>query len=662
MPKRNNDFFKNKKEWSITKDDILSKYLTPYFQKIFALRKPVCYIDCFAGKGIFEDGSVGSPIIAIEKVDAAISQSSFKPSVSTYFIELNYAEELNCNIEKHNKNEIKYQVINGKFEDNIDFILAKHPNDTVFLYIDPYGIKAIDVDKFNSFKLHKNKSVELLINYNTWGFFREACRVLKAEFKMDDEINEYLVEYDPSNDVNREELSIIAGGDYWIDIVMDYKNNRIDAKEAENRISNGIANAFRKSYKYVLNVPIKSSLDNAIPKYRLFHLTNHNKGCLIMADNMYKRFNEACERQKDGQLSLFNYSASGELDSPETIRQRLVSVVDYCEKRITDVMCDYYCQYGISSDRKTLRNALKMLEEDGTITIRREPLHTKTGKISFAMDESNGQRVYVKKGIKMKTTERKSLLYKTGVEYGDYTINHVFGCHHGCLFPCYAYQMAKRFGNVHSYEEWIEPKLVSNALEILDKEIPIYKKDIKFVHLCFTTDPFMMGYPEVTEMSLNIIKKLNSHNIKVSTLTKGIVPFELSELSPNNEIGISLLSLNDDFRKKYEPNSSNYMDRINSLKAIHDAGVKTWVSIEPFPTPNIVEEDIDKLLESISFVDKIVFGRWHYNKLVSEYKNYQSFYNEVVEKVVLFCKQNNIHCHIKSGTYIVNSEKKEIDF
>ena len=69
--------------------------------------------------------------------------------------------------------------------------------------------------------------------------------------------------------------------------------------------------------------------------------------------------------------------------------------------------------------------------------------------------------------------QRKSMLYKTGVEYGDYTMNHVLGCSHGCKFPCYAYMMKKRFGQISSYEEWIEPHLVSNTLELLDKEIPI---------------------------------------------------------------------------------------------------------------------------------------------------------------------------------------------
>ena len=71
---------------------------------------------------------------------------------------------------------------------------------------------------------------------------------------------------------------------------------------------------------------------------------------------------------------------------------------------------------------------------------------------------------------KMQYIERKSMLYKTGVEYGDYTMNHVQGCSHGCKYPCYAFLMAKRFGRVHTYEDWCTPVLVSNTLELLDKK------------------------------------------------------------------------------------------------------------------------------------------------------------------------------------------------
>lgn len=113
----------------------------------------------------------------------------------------------------------------------------------------------------------------------------------------------------------------------------------------------------------------------------------------------------------------------------------------------------------------------------------------------------------------MEYITRKTMLYKTGVEYGDYTMNHVLGCSHGCKYPCYAFLIKKRFGQVHSYEEWCEPKIVSNTLELLDKEIPRLKKKIKSVQLCFATDPFMYGFGEVVDLSMAAIKKLNDADI-----------------------------------------------------------------------------------------------------------------------------------------------------
>lgn len=250
----------------------------------------------------------------------------------------------------------------------------------------------------------------------------------------------------------------------------------------------------------------------------------------------------------------------------------------------------------------------------------------------------------------MELIKRKSLLYKTGVEYGDYTINHVQGCAHGCKYPCYAMMMAKRFGKAKSYEEWCEPKLVENAIEILHSEIPKLKDKITSVQLCFTTDPFMYGYPEVTEMSIKIIKLLNDNGIKCTALTKGILPDELKCLSKQNEYGITLISLDEDFRKRMEPNAAPYNDRIAALRKLHDAGCKTWVSIEPYPTPNIINQDYSKILEKISFVDKIIFGRLNYNKDVTAYKKHKEFFNALANQTIAYCLEHNIQYHIKSGT------------
>ena len=263
---------------------------------------------------------------------------------------------------------------------------------------------------------------------------------------------------------------------------------------------------------------------------------------------------------------------------------------------------------------------------------------------------------------KMKEIKRKSILNKTGVEYGDYVVNHVFGCSHGCRFPCYAFNMARRFGKVKSYKEWCEPKLVSNSIDLLDKELPKLKDRIRSVQLCFTTDPFMDDYPEVGKLSLEIINRINREKIKCVVLTKGTLPSYLLNTSKINEYGITLVSLHKKFKEEYEPYSTGYQKRINALKNMHDNGYKTWVSIEPFPTPNIDDTGIVKLLSKISFVDKIVFGRLHNNKLVKEYPDYQKFYNSVAQIVIDFCKDNSIKCHIKTGTFITNKKDLGGDF
>lgn len=251
----------------------------------------------------------------------------------------------------------------------------------------------------------------------------------------------------------------------------------------------------------------------------------------------------------------------------------------------------------------------------------------------------------------MQTITRKSLLYKTGVEYGDYTINHVEGCAHGCNYPCYAMLMARRFGRIASYEEWTQPKLVSNALELLDAELPRLQSRINFVQLCFTTDPFMYGYPEIDVMTLRIIERINRAGIKVTALTKGLLPHQLIETSHDNEFGITLISLDEDFRKRYEPGAAPYLDRIAHLRFLHDKGFKTWVSIEPYPTPNIITQDLKAVLCRVAFADKIIFGRLNYNRLVTQYPYSLTFYDQMAQLVSDYCEQHGQDYHIKKGTW-----------
>ena len=75
MSKDNSDFFKQKNSWSLIKDRLLSGYLAPYMQKVLTTNKKICYVDCFSGKGKFDDGQLGSPLIALKIRDDCLSKS-----------------------------------------------------------------------------------------------------------------------------------------------------------------------------------------------------------------------------------------------------------------------------------------------------------------------------------------------------------------------------------------------------------------------------------------------------------------------------------------------------------------------------------------------------------------------------------------------------------
>jgi len=281
-------------------------------------------------------------------------------------------------------------------------------------------------------------------------------------------------------------------------------------------------------------------------------------------------------------------------------------------------------------------------------------------------------------GQNVSKIKRKTLLYKTKVEYGNWTINHVVGCKHGCQFPCYAMMMAKKFGWVKDYEDWRRPRIVENSLELLEEEFPKYKNEIDFVHLCFMSDPFMYDYekkaliPEIKELTLKIIERLNKEGIKVTTLTKGIYPDEIlnkEKFLQTNEYGITLVSLNNEFKNKFEPFSAPYEERIAHLKKLSDNGLNTWVSIEPYPTPDLDNQadKIEHLLEKISFVKKLIFGKLNYRRLTeynngcsSSWKNNEDFYWEMAKIVVTFCESKNIKYHIKFGTPLSKDKTKNL--
>ncbi|MHA1195163.1 MAG: three-Cys-motif partner protein TcmP [Promethearchaeota archaeon] len=139
-------------EHSRYKHKILKKYL-PTFRKIAKKWWTFIYVDGFAGSGKYNDGSDGSPILAIRELNRLYEEKSIPHygSILCFFIEADKKnfEELKQNIQdlgKFNKN-IKVKYYNGKFEDKYPEILEQFKDifekNPALFFLDPFGYNQI---------------------------------------------------------------------------------------------------------------------------------------------------------------------------------------------------------------------------------------------------------------------------------------------------------------------------------------------------------------------------------------------------------------------------------------------------------------------------------------------------------------------------------------
>ena len=394
-----NSFFEEKRTWSRIKDELLKAYLVPYLAKVSQTRRPIIVADCFAGKGRFDNGEPGSPLIIAEAIEHQ-RNDRLKPEIKGVFIEKKYFNELKLNIPK----DPWCHPLEGDYEDKIDYFVKEYQSrdQNLFLYVDPYGIKSVLFSQFEAVKNKKNfKSVELLLNLNAFGFLREACRLLKHP----DNETESPAVYE--QDVNSSErLDEIAGGTYWREIVEKYYTHQIKMPEAEELFITQYCERLKKVFRYVVNIPIKARLNN-IPKYRIVFGTDHEDALLLMADNMNKRWSDFRKEARNNQSPLF------ECDFPDPTKQqvcwniedKIVSQIDQ-EIEYKELLLKLVQELGISFSTSEYRDYLKAMEND-RIDVKRIPATTPTGKVRTSWDHTSTEFSII---ISRRAQWRQSLL------------------------------------------------------------------------------------------------------------------------------------------------------------------------------------------------------------------------------------------------------------
>lgn len=165
------------------------------------------------------------------------------------------------------------------------------------------------------------------------------------------------------------------------------------------------------------------------------------------------------------------------------------------------------------------------------------------------------------------------------------------------------------------------------------------------VFLSFLTDPFL---PKIKTESERLIYLLTcGYKVRVATLSKLSSPMFHNV---NIRRGMTVVSLDHNFWRQYEPNTVSPMHRISSLEKYKlEFNDFVWFSVEPYPPSVIYKQDLKALLEQLKFVDLIVFGKWNYDPRARTEQARQEYAGHI-EVLTDFCKSNNVRLHIKSDT------------
>lgn len=212
-----------------------------------------------------------------------------------------------------------------------------------------------------------------------------------------------------------------------------------------------------------------------------------------------------------------------------------------------------------------------------------------------------------------------------------YAVNVAWGCRNQCDY-CYIQYIKK--GDMRLPSKPVVDLVLKQLQEGLRP---------KGVFVSFNTEPLLL---ENYANTWALIRLLRGWDIRVAVLSKeGVLPVTDWEIRH----GVTLVSLSSDFAKMYEPKAVNPLKRLDALKLASEDGAYTWVSIEPYPPPEVFKQDLRTFLEHLDFVDFMIFGKWNYDSRCNTV-DAKEFYKLAAVEFVDFCKAHGIRYHVKSDT------------
>ena len=222
-----------------------------------------------------------------------------------------------------------------------------------------------------------------------------------------------------------------------------------------------------------------------------------------------------------------------------------------------------------------------------------------------------------------------SIIYAPRGQAGEYSklaTNPYRGCGHKCAY-CYVPDVLRM--PRPEFDAGAFPR--GGFLDSLRRDAAKYQAAgiTEQVMLSFTTDPY---HPFDNALTRDVLRELQAHGLGICTLTKGgrRALRALDLFRPERDAFASTLtSLDDDFSRKWERGAALPGDRIATLRAFHDAGIFTWVSLEPTLD---TESSLSIIEHTHEFVDLYKIGRANYLPMTGT-TDWESYTHRILETV-----------------------------
>lgn len=199
-------------------------------------------------------------------------------------------------------------------------------------------------------------------------------------------------------------------------------------------------------------------------------------------------------------------------------------------------------------------------------------------------------------GIAIAEVECKSILTKSGIPGIDYALNPYVGCEHACVY-CYADFMRRFTDHREPWGSFVDVKV--NASEVLRRQLQRLPRGL--ISIGTVTDPYQPAEARY-KITRNCLEELIGHEFSVSILTKSALilrDLDLLRQIGDLEVGFTVTVLDERVRRAFEPRSSPSRARLEALKRLAEAGIKTWLFFGPvLPYFSDSWEHIDELFAS----------------------------------------------------------------